>query len=132
MAEVEGQTLDITADRLDVDVSAGTAALEGNVRAAMGELEVLSPKIEIRYDQAPRVKWAKGSGGVRARLKGIDATAQSVELDVIKRKVTLRGGVRLSRGKGWVQAAKAEIDLSTRKVTLHEVKGSIPVESPKR
>ena len=131
LAVVAGESLDITADRLDVDVSAGTAALEGNVRAVMGELEVLSPKIEIRYDEAPRVNWARGSGGVRAKLKGIEATAQTVELDVGKRRVTLRGAVRLSRGKGWVKAAKARIDLSTRKVTLFEVKGSIPV-SPKR
>ena len=132
LAVVEGESLDISADRLEVDVAAGTAALEGNVRAVMGELEVLSPKVEIRYDEAPRVKWAKGSGGVRAKLKGIEATAQSVELDVSKRRVTLRGAVRLSRGKGWVKAAKAHIDLATRKVTLHEVKGSIPVQPPKR
>jgi lipopolysaccharide transport protein LptA len=132
LAEVGGEALDITADRLEVDVAEGTAALEGNVRAAMGDLEVFSPKIEIRYDEAPRVKWARGSGGVRAKLKGIEATAHSIELDVVKRRVTLRGGVRLTRGKGWVKATKASIDLSTRKVTLHEVKGSIPVEPPKR
>ncbi len=132
LAEVAGEALDVTADRLEVDVAEGTAALEGNVRAAMGDLEVFSPKIEIRYDEAPRVKWARGSGGVRAKLKGIEATAHSVELDVVKRTVTLRGGVRLTRGKGWVKASKASIDLSTRKVTLHEVKGSIPVEPPKR
>ncbi|MFO0566838.1 MAG: LptA/OstA family protein [Polyangiaceae bacterium] len=129
---VEGEKLDVKAEKLDVDIEKGTALLEGNVEAKLGELTVTCPKVEIRYDQAPRVRWAKGSGGVRARVKGIDATASSVVVDLAKREVTLSGGVRLARGKGWIEAGKATIDLSTKKVTLQEVKGSIPVEPPAR
>jgi lipopolysaccharide export system protein LptA len=132
LAVVEGESLDIKADKLDVDIDKGTALLDGNVVAKMGELTVSCPKVEIRYDQAPRVRWAKGSGGVHARVKGIDATANSVVLDLSKRQLSLSGGVRLARGKGWIEAGKATIDLSTRKVTLQEVKGSIPVEPPAR
>lgn len=132
LAVVEGESLDVKADKLDVDIDKGTALLEGNVFAKMGELQVSCPKVEIRYDQAPRVRWAKGSGGVRAHVKGIDATANSVVVDLAKREVSLSGGVRLARGKGWIEAGKATIDLSTRKVTLQEVKGSIPVEPPAR
>lgn len=132
LAVVEGESLDIKADKLDVDIDKGSALLEGNVEAKMGELQVSCPKVEIRYDQAPRVRWAKGSGGVRAHVKGIDATANSVVVDLSKREVSLVGGVRLTRGKGWIEAGKATIDLSTRKVTLQEVKGSIPVEPPAR
>ncbi len=132
LAVVEGEKLDIKASKLDVDIDKGTALLEGNVEARLGELTVTCPKVEIRYDQAPRVRWVKGSGGVRARVKGIDATASSVVVDLAKREVTLTGGVRLARGKGWVEADKATIDLSTKKLTLHDVKGSIPVEPPAR
>jgi len=132
LAVVEGEKLDIKADKLDVDIDKGTALLEGNVEARLGELSVSCPKVEIRYDQAPRVRWVKGSGGVRARVKGIDAVASSVVVDLAKREVTLTGGVRLARGKGWVEAGKATIDLSTKKLTLSEVKGSIPVEPPSR
>ncbi|MBK7582153.1 MAG: hypothetical protein IPI67_18345 [Myxococcales bacterium] len=132
LAVVEGEKLELRADKLDVDIDKGNALLEGNVEAKLGELTVTCPKVEIRYDQAPRVRWVKGSGGVRARVKGIDATASSVVVDLSKREVTLTGGVRLARGKGWVEADKATIDLSTRKLTLKEVKGSIPVEPPAR
>jgi lipopolysaccharide export system protein LptA len=132
LAVVEGETLDIKAEKLDVDIDKGTAVLEGKVEARMGDLQVFCPKVEIKYDGAPRVQWAKGSGGVRAKVKGIDATASSVVVDLSKREVRLSGSVRLSRGKGWVEAGKARIDLSTRKVTLEEVKGSIPVEPPAR
>ncbi|MBI3203380.1 MAG: hypothetical protein IT377_18100 [Polyangiaceae bacterium] len=132
LAVVEGEKLDIKANQLDIDIDKGTALLEGNVEAKLGELTVTCPKVEIRYDQAPRVRWVKGSGGVRARVKGIDATASSVAVDLAKREVTLSGGVRLARGKGWVEADKATIDLATKKLTLQDVKGSIPVEPPTR
>ena len=132
LAVVAGETLDVKADKLDVDIQKGTAVLEGSVRTKMGELEVLCPKVDIRYDEAPKVRWARGSGGIKARMKGIEAAASSVEVDVARRTVKLAGGVRLTRGRGWVQADTATIDLSTRKVTLQDVKGSIPVEPPAR
>jgi lipopolysaccharide export system protein LptA len=132
LAVVAGETLDVKADKLDVDIVKGTAVLEGGVRAKMGELEVLCPKVEIRYDEAPKVRWAKGSGGVRARMKGIEAAANSFEVDVARRTFKLGGGVRLTRGRGWVTADNATIDIATRKVTLNDVKGSIPVEPPAR
>ncbi|HEY3234441.1 MAG TPA: LptA/OstA family protein [Polyangiaceae bacterium] len=132
LAAVGGETLDISADELDVNIALGTAVLNGNVRAKMGDLKVECPKVEIRYDQAPQVRWARCSGGVRATLKGIDATASVVVLDVASRNVKLQGGVRLTRGRGWVEAEHASIDINTRHVTLRDVKGSIPVEPPSR
>jgi lipopolysaccharide export system protein LptA len=132
LAVVAGEALDIRAERLNIDVDNGTATLQGEVYAKLGELEVRCPRVEIRYDEAPRVRWAKGTGGVEATVRGIQARAQVVEVDVAKRHVNLSGGVHLSRGRGWVQADQATIDLSTRKVSLRDVKGSIPVESPKR
>jgi lipopolysaccharide export system protein LptA len=132
LIEIEGETLDVKAELLDVDIVRGRAVLSGAVNAKLGELEVLCPRIDIRYDEVPKVRWAKGSGGVKARLKGIEATAETVELDVAQRAVKLAGSVRLTRGRGWVEADRASIDIATRKVTLHEVKGSIPVERPAR
>jgi lipopolysaccharide transport protein LptA len=132
LAVVAGETLDVKAEKLDVDIEKGTAILTGNVTAVMGDLEVVCPRVEIKYDEAPKVRFAKGTGGVRATIKGIVASAQAVEVDVAGRGVKLIGAVRLSRGKGWVEAERASIDIATRKVTLHEVKGSIPVEPPAR
>ena len=132
LAVVAGEALDIRAERLNIDVDQGTAILEGNVHAKLGELEVHCPRVEIRYDEAPKVRWARGTGGVEATVRGIRARAQAVEVDVAKRRVSLAGGVHLRRGRGWVKAEHATIDLATRKVQLRDVKGSIRVESPKR
>jgi lipopolysaccharide export system protein LptA len=129
---IANEVLDVTAQRLDVDIEHGRAVLEGDVRASLGELQVQCPKVEMRYDEAPTVRWVRGTGGVRATLRDIEATAKLVEVDVARRQVKLNGGVELRRGRTWVHADNAVIEIASRRVSLHDVKGSIPVEAPAR
>src|SRR5882672_12327985 len=68
LAVIEGEALDVSAEHVDVDVEHGTALLTGKVTARLGELEVRCPSIELAYDESPRVKWARGKGGVVARF----------------------------------------------------------------
>jgi lipopolysaccharide export system protein LptA len=132
LAVIEGEALDVATDRLELDVERGTALLSGNVSLKVGDLDVRCPQMELRYDRSPRVSWAKGTGGVTARLKGIEATAGSVEFDAGSRSVAFQGAVRLSRGRGWVTAEHATIDIGSGKVSLKDVKGSIPVDPARR
>ena len=132
LAVVEGEALDVSAERLEVDVDRGTALLQGNVSLTFGDIEIRCPKVEIRYDRSPRVSFARGTGGVTARLKGTEATADAIEFDAASRKVSLSGAVRLTRGRGWMRAERAVLDIASGKVSLEEVKGSIPIEAPKR
>jgi lipopolysaccharide export system protein LptA len=127
---VGGDAMEVQADLLEVDVTAGEAVLTGNVSLAKGGLKVSCPRIDLKFDNTPHVKWAKGSGGVVADVKGVHAEAPDVELDLVKQVLDLRGGVRLTRGNGYLQAESARIEIATAKVTLTQVKGSIPV-SPK-
>jgi lipopolysaccharide transport protein LptA len=129
LAVIDGEALDVSADHFDIDVERGTAILQGNVVARVGELEVRCPAVELTYDDSPRVKWARAKGGVTARFKGVDATSTVAELDAKARTVTLSGGVRLSRGRGWITAQQATVDIATGKVSLQEVKGMIPVSA---
>ncbi len=127
-----GQTLEVVAEKLEVDVDRGTALLTGRVQAKLGEVQVECPKVEVRYDSAPNVKFARGTGGIKAVFRDITAKAQNVEVDVAKRQMTLSGGVELARGRGWVRAERATIDLSSHKVSFDTVSGSIPVQPPSR
>jgi lipopolysaccharide transport protein LptA len=127
-----GEMLDVSAQRLDVEISKGQAILEGQVHIALGTLEAQCDRVDIKYDEAPQVRWARGSGNVRLSVKGIVATAQSMEVDVINKRAQLLGNVRLTRGRGWIAAEKASIELVTNRVSLEEVKGSIPVAPPTR
>ena len=126
-----GEALGLQADKLAVDVSAGEAMMTGNVSLTKGDLKVSCPRIDLRFDNSPHVKWAKGSGGVVADVRGVHAEAPEVELDLVKQVLELRGGVRLTRGQGWLQADRATIDIKTAKVSLTQVKGSIPVPPAK-
>jgi lipopolysaccharide export system protein LptA len=127
-ASVPGN-VEISAEVLEVDTKDQSATLTGKVVFTKGtDLSLRCPKIEVKYDSAgPRVSWAKGSGGVIADVKGVRAEAPEFELDLIKQKLSLRGGVRLFRGQGWVAADGAEIDLATARVTMNNVKASLPV-----
>jgi lipopolysaccharide export system protein LptA len=124
---VGGEPMSVQAEKLEIDVSAGEATLTGNVSLSKGDLKVSCPRLELKFDTTPHVTWVRGSGGVSADIKGVHAEGPDVELDLAKHILELRGGVRLSRGQGWLQAERASIDTATAKVTLSQVKGSIPV-----
>lgn len=126
-AAVAEGALGVQADRLEVDVLGQTAVLTGNVSLTKGGLKVSCPRIDLKFNDTPTISWAKGSGGVSADVKGVHGEAPEVELDLAKQTLELRGGVRLTRGQGWLQADRATIDISSGKVQLTQVKGSIPV-----
>ncbi|MDB5213521.1 MAG: hypothetical protein JWO86_1448 [Myxococcaceae bacterium] len=120
----------VQADRLEIDVATGSAILTGQVVLSKGDMAVRCPRVELKFDASPHLNWAKGSGGVVADVRGVHGEAPEVELDMKKQILELRGGVRLSRGQGWIQADKATIELANGKVTATQVKGSIPVPKP--
>jgi lipopolysaccharide export system protein LptA len=119
--------LSVQADKLEIDVSAGEAILTGNVTLIKGDLKVSCPRIDLKFDSTPHVVWARGSGGVSADVRGVHAEGPDAELDLVKQVLELRGGVRLARGQGWLQAEQARIEIGSGKVTATQVKGSIPV-----
>jgi lipopolysaccharide export system protein LptA len=120
----------VQADKLEVDVATGSAVLTGQVVLSKGDMAVRCPRVDLKFDTSPHLNWAKGSGGVVADVRGVHGEAPEVELDLKKQVLELRGGVKLSRGQGWIQADKATIELGTGKVTATQVKGSIPVPKP--
>ena len=124
------EPLQMSADRLELDVEAKPAALTGHVKLTRGARTVSCPRVDVRYVHVPHVIWARGSGGVVAEVKGVRAEAKDLEIDLKARSMELRGGVRLTRGDGWITAEQASIKIATGKETMSEVKGSIPVPSP--
>jgi len=120
----------MAAEALEVDVATGSAVLTGQVVLSKGDMAVRCPRVDLKFDTSPHLNWAKGSGGVVADVRGVHGEAPEVEIDLKKQVLELRGGVKLSRGQGWIQADKATIELATGKVTATQVKGSIPVPKP--
>ena len=129
LAIVDGQPVGVSADQLVVDLNKGTAVMTGNVRVERGELVVRCDRLDARYDAAPHVTWAHASGHVVASWKGMQAKATEAELHMKRRVLELRGGVKLTRAGAWLEAASAQVDFGTGKVTLDKVSGSIPLPS---
>ncbi|MEO7327813.1 MAG: LptA/OstA family protein [Minicystis sp.] len=122
------EPLAMTADHLELDLETKTAVLTGHVKLGKGGLSVSCPRVDVRYDQVPHVTWVKGTGGVLAEVKGVRAEAPEAELDLQSQTLELRGGVRLTRGEGWISAERASIQIASGKVSMSDVKGSIPVK----
>jgi lipopolysaccharide export system protein LptA len=127
LAALGGDKMNVQADKLEVDIHAGSAILTGNVSLVRGDLKVVCPRIDLRFDNSPKITWLKGVGGVTADVRGVHGEAPEVEVDLSRQTLELRGGVRLARGNGWIQAERATIELTTAKVTMNQVKGSVPV-----
>jgi lipopolysaccharide export system protein LptA len=125
-AVLGGDPLDMSAEHLDLDVASKTAVLTGAVQVKKGAVTVTCPRVDVRYDEVPHVTWIKGSGGVVAAVEGVRAEAPEVELDVARQVLELRGGVKLTRGSGWLTAERASIQVATGKVSMSDVRGSIP------
>lgn len=131
LSETGGEMLDVSAEELSLDVNEGKALLTGKVSLTRGDLRLSCPRLEVRYDDGPRVTWAKGTGGVRAELRGIRAEAPSVEIDLSRNLLELQGGVRIERGAGFLRAERATVDIASSRISLHEVKGSLPIAAMK-
>jgi len=120
----------VQAEKLEVDVATGSAVLTGQVVLTKGDLTVRCPQVDLKFDASPHLNFARGSKGVVADVRGVHGEAPEVELDLKRQVLELRGGVKLSRGQGWLQAEKATIELATARVTATQVKGSLPVPKP--
>lgn len=121
----------MAADKLDLDVEARSALLTGHVKLTRGAMTVRCDRVEVRYDDGPQVKWAKGTGNVVAEVKGVKAEAPEVEIDLKARAMELRGKVKITRGDGWITAEQASINIATARVSMSDVKGSIPIPLPR-
>src|SRR5690606_3757964 len=132
LSEDEAPAIDIRAEKLDLDAAARTARLSGNVVLVRGELTVTCQDIELRYDDDGQVTWAKGTGGVVARMKDIRAEAKEVSLDLGRNLLELGGGVRVTQGRGArLEASRATLDIAASKMSFHEVRGALPLPQKK-
>ncbi len=123
--DVVGEPVAVTAERLDADLSGKTVALSGAVTLRRGELSVRAARVDARLGDGGRVAWARAHGGVRLEHKGSHAEADEVEIDLVDRRVELRGHVVVGRGATRVEAERATLDLTTSRLSLSQVRGSL-------
>lgn len=117
--------VDVSADRLDVDLAKRSAALAGHVVLRREGLVLRADRLDARFDEAPRVTWAKGVGAVSIEVKGTQAVADEVEVDLTARSLELRGNVTVTRGGSRLAAERATVDLAEGRFSLYAARGTL-------
>lgn len=128
LATIDGKTLELQAERLELDLEGRNAKLSGHVRARLGKLRIRAEQIEIEYDRAPSVKRVSARAGVTVLYDGARVEAKQLDVDVIAGEARLTGGVDVKRGQSKLRASSAVIDLRAKKLRLEQVTGSIELQ----
>lgn len=102
----------VSADKLAVDQSTGTAEYSGNVVIGQGQMRLGAARVLIVYStDKTRVARLQATGGVTL-VSGQDAAeANSADFDVEKGTVELKGNVLLTQGNNALTSEQMTVDL---------------------
>ena len=105
-------TVDIEADRLDVNTRDGTAVFRGNVKASRADIVVRGDTLALAYDEKiRRITTLTADGDVSIQWKGRQATCERVSYDLARETMVLTGNVVISRGQEKLSGQKVTLDM---------------------
>lgn len=105
--------VEVTADSLSVDRTAGTAVFTGNVVIGQGEMRIAAGQVEVFYDEASgNIARLSASGGVTFVTATEAAEAATADYDLTAGLLVLRGDVLLRQGDAALAADAMTVDLS--------------------
>jgi lipopolysaccharide export system protein LptA len=104
--------VEVTADNLDVDQSAGTAVFTGNVVVGRGDMRLSASRVLVVYHEGQsRIERLKASGGVTL-VSGEDAAeAQRADYNLDTGVIDMQGDVLVVQGPQAVTADSVVVDL---------------------
>lgn len=117
------QPVEITADKLSVDQSDGSAIFEGNVVIGQGDMRLSAAKVRVEYatgDGATKGKIARllATGDVTLAAGDQAAEAQEAEYTLDSGIILLTGSVVMTQGNNAISSERAEIELGSGKAVL--------------
>ena len=122
-AKIQGEPIQVKADRLEVDLAGKSAALDGKVELRRGEVTLSCDHLDARFTDGAAVTWARGRGSVALQYRGARVTAPEFTLDLGRRRIELTGGATVQRGASRLTAQGAAVDLATERLSLTGVEG---------
>ena len=105
--------VEITADKLTVSQSDGSAQFEGNVIIAQGVIRLAASLVTVTYLEAGGIDRLNASGGVTLVTQTESAKAETAEYDLTNRQLMMRGEVVLIQGRNAISADSMNIDLAS-------------------
>jgi lipopolysaccharide export system protein LptA len=109
------QPVEVTADRLDVSQTDGTATFEGNVVVVQGELTLTAGRVLVEYGttQPREIERIHAFGNVVLVSPTEAAEGDEAVYEVASRSVVMTGNVLLTQELNVVSGEKLTIDLDT-------------------
>ena len=105
--------VEMTADKLTVSQSDGSAQFEGNVIIAQGGIRLAASLVTVTYLEAGGIDRLNASGGVTLVTQTESAKAETAEYDLTNRQLMMRGEVVLIQGQNAISADSMNIDLAS-------------------
>ncbi len=105
------QPVEVTADSLDVNQTDGTAVFSGNVVVGQGQMRLSAPRVLVVYlEDQSGIERLQASGGVTL-VSGEDAAeAANADYNITSGKITMQGNVFLIQGANALTADNMLVD----------------------
>ena len=104
--------VEVTADSLSVDRTAGSAVFAGNVVIGQGDMRISAGRVEVFYDEASgSIARLSASGGVTFVTATEAAESATADYDLTTGLLVLRGDVLLRQGTAALAADAMTVDL---------------------
>ena len=109
--------VEITADRLDLDQSAGSAVFAGQVKVGQGTLRLAADRVEVFYDESStsptgKVQRMIATGNVTLANGAEAAEADHAVYEVAAGTIAMDGNVLLTQGQNALSSERLDIDLN--------------------
>mgnify|MGYP001041292786 FL=1 len=118
----QDQTIEVTADTLQVDETTGDAIFSGNVIVVQGDLRMAAENVHVSYAQendGPReIVAVTASGGVLLTQGAAAAEGTEARYDVRENVIRLNGDVMVAQGDLNLAGERLVIDMITGQGTM--------------
>ena len=105
--------VELTADKLTISETDGSARFEGNVIVGQGDIRISAELVIVTYSETGEIDKLSASGGVTVATTDESAESEFAEYSLKNRTLVMSGGVVFSQGKILMSAKSLQIDLDT-------------------
>ena len=107
------EPIEMTADKLTVSQTDGSARFDGNVVIAQGNIKIMAQLVVVTYLESGGIDQLSASGGVTVVTQTESAEAKFADYDLSSHSLALSGDVLLTQGQSTISSDTMNINLTT-------------------
>jgi lipopolysaccharide export system protein LptA len=118
-------TVDIRADRVELDQKTGRIRFTGQVVVKQKDLELRCEQLQARYEKGGKLVELVATGQVRVTSPQWTASADAAHYQRKKEVLELTGSPRVRRGSDWIEGARVAVHLNEKRLIVESARGKI-------